>query len=557
MMSSDAEQAERQQGALSLGETVLTTALIFSELWRQVADRDDRRSLRAVSRCVRDLANGATESLEMREPGASELIAALARCPNITRLDVDMDRDCVPVLGGAKLPKLRSLSLTYEENDRKPWRVSAPSPSVAAGLQELHLINPQGNPRTLRFEAVCSFCRLESLSVLRCSLSDLKPLGACTQLRRLSLEHCNVAFAVLAQLQDCAAQLQYLSINSSAQKLQLKWLQAFSQLKDLNISYHDEHGCGGGGCDDDDGGLLRLDGIQACGQLEGLSMRGRQAVACLAPLAACVKLEVIDMASCRRVSSLAPLSASSALKDLNLYQCDDLSSLSPLSACTQLERLNVALCCSLSSLQPLSACTNLKDIDMTGQCGSNLALLSAWRQLERLNISCCSAVGSLEPLSACDQLKVLVIGRCDVTCLAPLSSCSQLKDLDLHLCSSVTGLAPLSTCGQLECVNINFCKSLRSIAPLAACSQLKRVSMGGCPKVTIQPLQACAQLKELSIEIDRNREEGPALKAVLPRLRILSEGYFALDLHMWDQYPPAPPPPVRGLAQNEHQEEQQ
>ncbi|KAG1665607.1 hypothetical protein FOA52_003254 [Chlamydomonas sp. UWO 241] len=435
-------QAEGQEAeSLSLGETVLTTALIFSKLWRQVADRDDKRSLRGVSRCVRDLANGATESLEMREPSASELIAALAQCPNITRLDVDVDRDCAPVLGEAALPKLRSLSLTFKEDDRKKWSVAASRPLVAAGLQELHLINPQEKSRTLRFEVVCSFRRLESLSILRCSLSDLKPLGACTQLRRLCLEHCDVAFAVLTQLQGCAAQLQCLSINSSTQKLQLKWLQAFSQLKDLNISYHDEYGCGGEGCDDDEGGLQSLDGIQACGQLEGLSMRGRRAVACLAPLAACVKLEVIDMASCRRVSSLVPLSACFTLKDLNLFQCDGFSSLSPLSACTQLERLDVAYCRSLSSLQPLSACTNLKDIDMTGQCGSNLALLSAWRQLERLNISCCSA--------------------------------------------------------------------------------------------------ACAQLEELTIEINRNRVEGSTLKAVLPQLRILSEGAFAICISplMFDRIP--------------------
>jgi hypothetical protein len=46
-------------------------------------------------------------------------------------------------------------------------------------------------------------------------------------------------------------------------------------------------------------------------------------------------------------------------------------------------------------------------------------------------------------------------------------------------------------------LNINFCKSLGSIAPLAACSRLK-------------------------IEINRNCEEGPALKAVLPQLRATS-----------------------------------
>jgi hypothetical protein len=55
-----------------LGLDVLTNGLVFSHLWRMLG-REEKRGLRRVSRYVRDLADAAIDSLDMRGKGAEEL----------------------------------------------------------------------------------------------------------------------------------------------------------------------------------------------------------------------------------------------------------------------------------------------------------------------------------------------------------------------------------------------------------------------------------------------------------------------------------------------------
>ncbi|KAG1674823.1 hypothetical protein FOA52_015210 [Chlamydomonas sp. UWO 241] len=210
--------------ALSLaGEAVLGCELVFFELWGQLG-RLDKQRLRLVCRCTRDLANVGVQYADLRcksagikqahdgreRTCADNLTAALARWPGLADLRVSCYNECHLVLRAAPLPRLRKLVLCYETlfdfgNNRwdiwdmyhNPngravrehyWVGSMPalSPTAAAGLTELHLIDDSNLGEYLSIAALSSCTQLQRLSIVRTSMDDLHPLASCAQLRSLS-----------------------------------------------------------------------------------------------------------------------------------------------------------------------------------------------------------------------------------------------------------------------------------------------------------------------------------------------------------------------------------
>ncbi|KAG1664538.1 hypothetical protein FOA52_013005 [Chlamydomonas sp. UWO 241] len=93
----------------TLGETVLSTALIFAQLWRLHLDAADKRALRCVSQSVCALANDAVETLDAEPP--VHPTSALKVSPSLTSLAVDYLRYGADVLSAAPLPRLKKLTL--------------------------------------------------------------------------------------------------------------------------------------------------------------------------------------------------------------------------------------------------------------------------------------------------------------------------------------------------------------------------------------------------------------------------------------------------------------
>jgi hypothetical protein len=183
------------------------------------------------------------------------------------------------------------------------------SHTAAAGLRKLNMFyyGPRERefnmfyPRTiLSIEAIRSCVQLEKLFVRGCYVDlsplagsvlqemslagndtpDLSPLGACADLKKLSLVYMGTDFSDLSLLQGCAAQLHDLNFRSNK--------------------------------------LVSLEGIQACAQLQVLH------ISCITS----------------SFTSLAPLSALPLLKKVTMF-CSYNVDVEPLKACAQLEELCV------------------------------------------------------------------------------------------------------------------------------------------------------------------------------------------------------------------------
>jgi hypothetical protein len=180
------------------------------------------------------------------------------------------------------------------------------SHTAAAGLWELLLINGGGSCYSMNIEAARSCvklerlavsgytvdfsplagCVLQEISLYRCMISDLSPLGTCAHLKKLSFLE-GTSLSDLNQLQGCAAQLHELNISNSHY-------------------------------------LLSLEGIQACGKLQVLNM-AHCSVESLAPLSRCALLKKVNMVGCEYI----------------MHGCNNVPSVEPLKACGQLEELSI------------------------------------------------------------------------------------------------------------------------------------------------------------------------------------------------------------------------
>ncbi|KAG1664545.1 hypothetical protein FOA52_013012 [Chlamydomonas sp. UWO 241] len=135
----------------TLGERVISTALIFAELWHHHLDADDKKALRLVSRSICALANESVE--ELRAEGTFEQIAsALAVLPSLTSLTMDYSTESLPELSAVPLTRLTRLELWIQaimdgnDDDDDDFGVSVPalSSTAAAGLRELHERDKRG-----------------------------------------------------------------------------------------------------------------------------------------------------------------------------------------------------------------------------------------------------------------------------------------------------------------------------------------------------------------------------------------------------------------------------
>jgi hypothetical protein len=110
--------------AMALGETVLSSPLVFALIWTSVG-AGDKRALRCVSRRVRELADDSVTSVDMQGRRSLSLPAALALWPGVTSLKSCYRPDSVPaLLSSAPLAHLSRLELRYKvrSSSSAGWR---------------------------------------------------------------------------------------------------------------------------------------------------------------------------------------------------------------------------------------------------------------------------------------------------------------------------------------------------------------------------------------------------------------------------------------------------
>jgi hypothetical protein len=119
--------AHADEAAHNLGADVLLNGLLLAHIWGHL-NSYDKRQLCAVARGVRALADGLVVSLKMLGKSASsDLASALARWPNVERLEADCDDNSAAVISAAPLTKLKALVL---ERWVSAWGVHGAAPCM-------------------------------------------------------------------------------------------------------------------------------------------------------------------------------------------------------------------------------------------------------------------------------------------------------------------------------------------------------------------------------------------------------------------------------------------
>jgi Leucine-rich repeat (LRR) protein len=236
------------------------------------------------------------------------------------------------------------------------WSMPVLNRVAAEGLQELRLINDNGDGKTynLGIAPLHNCVNLQKLYIEGSVIYEepLPLLAGCAQLQELCIQGRSISD--LTPIQGCLqlTKLWIFLVNDDDQDDDLTQFQGFVQLRDLNLSY-----LGDGDDDGFDGfrGVSSLEGIQACSKLERLDMSCQPDLEDLAPLSACVRLQDLDISHCSSVQDLSPLSSSANLKKLDMRGCINVTSVEPLQACANLE----VLCCGSRTME-LSGLAALK-----------------------------------------------------------------------------------------------------------------------------------------------------------------------------------------------------
>jgi hypothetical protein len=98
--------------------------------------------------------------------------------------------------------------------------------------------------------------------------------------------------------------------------------------------------------------------------LQTLSLRSRDNVTDLGPLAGLTNLQSLDLSWCDNVADLGPLSDLTNLQSLDIMRCDSISDLGPLAGLINLQTLSLRSCANVADLGPLAGLTNLQELDL-------------------------------------------------------------------------------------------------------------------------------------------------------------------------------------------------
>ena len=333
--------------------------LLPAELHEQIAYvlQEDKSAIRASCRYLRDVVDRMATRLEVRpwrDLPRNQLRnhmkqlpdGLLARCPNITRIDLSgCERVC------------RHCRCDYPEGCIKKPSFGVPRgrPTRCSDHDEPGMVDLVWGPVTVYRNR----SHLQLPQRLCSNITDLMPLIALQRLQEI--------VCINTQVTDLAP---------------LAGVAAMTALRSLNCS---------------NTGVTDLSPLATLTSLQRLDCSGTS-VTVLSPLSSLLSLQSLDC-SCTEVDDLSPLKALSALHSLNCSQTSaaDLAPLAELTALQNLDCNNIRR--ALIDLAPLAALTVLRSLDCSGTQVADLSPLAALTSLRSLNCSR-TRVTDLSPLAA-------------------------------------------------------------------------------------------------------------------------------------------------------------
>ncbi|KAG1679527.1 hypothetical protein FOA52_011128 [Chlamydomonas sp. UWO 241] len=161
---------------------LLSEDLLHQQLWRWL-DADAKAAMRVVCKGMCSLVDGAVQVVSSPRSGASagDLASALLRWPAVEGLTLLCVRGAIDMspLSTATLAGLTSLTVREDPHTFARWDIPAPSSSVAATLGVVDISSCR-RLRSIDFVRSCVQLRCLWMPWC-CSVSDLSPLGTCSE----------------------------------------------------------------------------------------------------------------------------------------------------------------------------------------------------------------------------------------------------------------------------------------------------------------------------------------------------------------------------------------
>lgn len=265
------------------------------------------------------------------------------------------------------------------------------------------------------------------------SISDLTPLSKLENLRRLTLNGCNIDDNKLAKL-GSLKNLNYLSLERN------------------NIS--------------------NLSNLKPLVQLHTLSVSNNR-LSDISPVSSLTALETLNISK-NGIENLSSLQSLAALKELNASE-NAISDLSQIANMKALRILNV----SSNRIFNLNGIQNIKTLEILNASQNSLSDLSTLNgntSITELNLSGNSAINNLSPLTT-SKVSKLTATNCNINTLENIARIPDLNYLNVSN-NNIYDLSPLINAANLATLNIQN-NSVSSLTELRSCPALKTVYCSG------------------------------------------------------------------------------
>ncbi len=359
-------------------------------------------------------------------------------------------------------------------------------------------------------------------------LSEIRPLGALTNLTSLSIWKCKIRdITPLAELKA----LRHINIWGNP----LASLGPLSGLANLEDFYAGH------------AGISDISPLRTLTSLRDLQM-GNNRIKDITPLATCTNLFYLDL-NYNRIEDVSPILSLRRLERLELFSNNirflpklegfpvltfleigrnPLSDVEALSCLTSLERLGVSECQiehlsplhelthlrivyafrnKLTDLDGLENCVDLRELHVANNHISDIEHLRNLRDLTTISIYG-NQISSIAALSNLTSLCYADLNANQITNVLPLANCVLLQDLRIGH-SSPTNISVLANLRQLTRLHINDC-GLTSLSPLSNLLALQELIAGRNAIEDIEPLRGLARLTDLRLDGNGITDVSPA-----------------------------------------------
>lgn len=215
----------------------------------------------------------------------------------------------------------------------------------------------------------------------------------------------------------------------------------------------------------------------------------------IAPLAALTQLELLRIHG-NALGDLGALATLTNLKTLNIAS-SQISDLRPLAGMSQMESLFLAHN-QISDLEPLSGMTKLKTLHVNGNPVTGLTALEGKTELEVLYLFDAEVNDvSIRSLAGLTKLRTLFLQDASVSDIAPLGTLTSLEWLELGG-TAVSDLSPLAKLEKLTRLNVSN-TALASLDGVGELRFLTRLSASGNDLTDLSALAGLERLAELTL----------------------------------------------------------